>query len=125
MNFARVTSISRFILLLLAIVLVCSITVCGVYINEDLWNSIPEEYRVIIQEEFDAGQKRMVQRISDGEAATMEKLENEMGITFNEVDSAAFRELVMPIYEEMEATKGTTPGLYQTFQDIIAEMPQE
>ncbi len=99
--------------------------VCGVYINEDLWNSIPEEYRVIIQEEFDAGQKRMVQRISDGEAATMEKLENEMGITFNEVDSAAFRELVMPIYEEMEATKGTTPGLYQTFQDIIAEMPQE
>ncbi len=35
MNYARVTSISRFVLLLLAIVLVCSITVCGIYINDD------------------------------------------------------------------------------------------
>lgn len=35
MNYARVASISRFVLLLLAIVLVCSITVCGVYINDE------------------------------------------------------------------------------------------
>ena len=35
MNYARVTSISRFILLLLAIVLVCSVTVFGVYINDE------------------------------------------------------------------------------------------
>jgi len=35
MNYSRVTSISRFVLLLLAIVLVCSVTVCGIYINDD------------------------------------------------------------------------------------------
>lgn len=97
--------------------------VCGAYINEDLWNSIPEEYRTIMQEEFDAGAERMVKKISEGEAATMEKLENEMGISFNEVDSAAFRELIMPIYKSMEESKGVTPGLYDRFQEIIAEMP--
>lgn len=97
--------------------------VCGAYINEDLWNSIPEEYRTIMQEEFDAGAERMVKKITEGEAATMEKLETEMGITFNEVDSEAFKALVLPIYDEMVANKGVTPGLYERFQEIIAEMP--
>ena len=97
--------------------------VCGAYINEDLWNSIPEEYRTIMQEEFDAGAERMVKKITEGEAATMEKLETEMGITFNEVDSEAFKALVLPIYDDMVANKGVTPGLYERFQEIIAEMP--
>ena len=96
--------------------------VCGAYINVDVWNSIPEEYRTIMQEEFDAGAERMVKKISEGEAATREKLETEMGITFNEVDSAAFQELVAPIYANM---KGVTPGRYERFQEIIAGMPQE
>ena len=99
--------------------------VCGAYINVDVWNSIPEEYQTIMQEEFNEGAARMVQKISEGEAATMEKLETEMGITFNEVDSAAFQELIAPIYDKMEEEMGTTPGLYDRFQEIIAEMPAE
>lgn len=35
MNYSRVSSISRFALLVAAILLVCSMTVCGVYINDD------------------------------------------------------------------------------------------
>ncbi len=35
MNYSRVTSISRFVLLVLAIVLVCSLAVCGLYIDDD------------------------------------------------------------------------------------------
>ena len=35
MNYSRTANISRFVLLLLAIVLVCSITVGGIYINDD------------------------------------------------------------------------------------------
>ena len=97
--------------------------VCGAYINEDLWNSIPEEYRTIMQEEFDAGAERMVKKITESEAEIMAKLEAEKGITFNEVDSEAFKALVLPIYEEMVAKKGVTPGLYERFQEIIAEMP--
>ena len=97
--------------------------VCGAYINEDLWNSIPEEYRTIMQEEFDAGAERMVKKITEGEETTKAKLESEMGITFNEVDSEALKALVLPIYDEMVAKKGVTPGLYERFQEIIAEMP--
>ena len=35
MNYSRVSSITRFALLIMAILLVCSITVCGVYINDE------------------------------------------------------------------------------------------
>ncbi len=35
MNYSRAAYLSRFVLIVLAIVLVCSITVCGVYINDD------------------------------------------------------------------------------------------
>ncbi|MBQ9847847.1 MAG: protein translocase subunit SecD [Clostridia bacterium] len=35
MNYSRAASVSRFVLLFLAIVLICSVTVCGVYFNED------------------------------------------------------------------------------------------
>lgn len=95
--------------------------VCGAYINVDVWNSIPEEYRTIMQEEFTAGAERMVKNISEGEAATREKLEKEMGITFNEVDHEAFAECVAPIYENM---KGVTPGRYERFRELIANMPK-
>lgn len=97
--------------------------VCGAYINEDLWNSIPENYRTIMEEEFNAGAERMVKKITEGEETTIAKLESEMGITFNEVDSDAFKALVLPIYDEMVAKKGVTPGLYEKFQEIIASMP--
>ena len=35
MNYSRASGFARFVLLLLAIVLVCSVAVCGVYINDD------------------------------------------------------------------------------------------
>ncbi|MBR6562644.1 MAG: protein translocase subunit SecD [Clostridia bacterium] len=35
MNYSRVTSISRFVLLVLAIVLVCALAVCGLYVDDD------------------------------------------------------------------------------------------
>lgn len=95
--------------------------VCGAYISVDVWNSIPEEYQKIMQEEFTAGAEMMVKNISEGEAATREKLEKEMGITFNEVDNEAFAKTVAPIYENM---KGVTPGLYEKFKEEIANMPK-
>lgn len=95
--------------------------VCGAYINLDVYNSIPEEYRTILDEEFNKGAEEMVKAITEGEAATREKLETEMGITFNEVDVDAFKATVAPMYDNMA---GTTPGLYDRFQEIIAEMPK-
>lgn len=95
--------------------------VCGAYISVDVWNKIPAEYQTIIQEEFDNGAKEMVKNISEGESATREKLETEMGISFNEVDVEAFQATVAPIYENM---KGVTPGRYEEFKEEIANMPK-
>jgi TRAP-type C4-dicarboxylate transport system substrate-binding protein len=44
-----------------------------------------------------------------------------MGISFNDVDNAAFAELVAPIYDNM---KDVTPGLYDKFKEAIANMPK-
>lgn len=98
--------------------------VCGAYINLDVYNSIPEEYRTILQEEFDKGAEKMVKEISESEAAQMKALEEQSGIKFNEVDADAFQAKVAPIYKEMEEKKGTTPGLYDRFQELLKEMPQ-
>ena len=95
--------------------------VCGAYISVDVWNKIPEEYRTIMQEEFTKGAETMVKNISEGEEATKQKLETEMGISFNDVDNAAFAELVAPIYDNM---KDVTPGLYDKFKEAIANMPK-
>lgn len=95
--------------------------VCGAYISVDVWNKIPAEYQTIIQEEFDKGAQEMVKFISESEATTREKLEKEMGITFNEVDTEAFQKAVAPIYENMQ---GVTPGRYEEFKESIANMPK-
>lgn len=95
--------------------------VCGAYISVDVFNSMPEEYQTIVQDEFNEGAKRMVQRVTEGEAATRERLEKDYGVTFNEVDIAAFQELVAPIYDNMA---NVTPGRYERFKEIIASMPK-
>ncbi len=93
---------------------------CGVYINVDVFNAIPEEYQTIIEEEFTAGAKHMISEISNNYEATKAKLEAQ-GNKFNEVDSAAFAATVTSVYENM---KGVTPGIYQILQDELAKMPK-
>lgn len=93
---------------------------CGVYINADLFNSIPAEYQTIIQEEFTAGAKQMIGEISNNYEKTKARLEAQ-GNKFNEVDSAAFAKTVESVYANM---KGVTPGIYQILQDELAKMPR-
>ena len=92
--------------------------VCGAYISVDVWNSIPEEYQTIMQEEFSNGAQQMIKNISEGEESTRAKLE-EQGIKFNEVDNEAFAEAVKVVYENM---KGITPGRYEAMKEEIAKM---
>lgn len=93
---------------------------CGVYINIDLWNTIPKEYQDIIQEEFTNNAKDMINQISTNYDSTMKELEGQ-GIKFNDVDHDAFAAAVKPVYDNM---KGVTPGIYDTLKAEIAKMPK-
>ncbi len=88
---------------------------CGVYINIDVWNGIPENYRNIIEEEFLKGAVEGTQILSDNHAAVVAELESH-GVQFHEVDGAAFRARLAPMYVE---TAGMTPGI---FQAVFAEL---
>lgn len=96
------------------------IGVCGVYIGLDVWNDIPAEYQAIIQEEFTASGKRMVETIENSYADDMKYLE-ENGHTFNEVDIDSFAAGFGPVYDAIE---GTDPGIYDTLKAEIAKMPK-
>jgi TRAP-type C4-dicarboxylate transport system substrate-binding protein len=90
---------------------------CGVYFPLNVWETIPEEYQTIIQDEFTASAQRMIEKINSSYEETKAKLEA-TGHTFNEVDTAAFAAAVAPVYENM---KNVTPGLYDEFRAAIAE----
>ncbi len=94
---------------------------CGAYINIDVWNSIPEEYRDIIQEEFTKGAAELTQFTDDNFQTTMEKLEAEQGCHFNEVDVDAFKAVMEPEYERMVKEDGVTEGFIQQLQQLVAE----
>ena len=52
---------------------------CGAYISTKVWNSIPEEYRTIIQEEFTKGAKELTDFTNASFDETKAKLEKEQG----------------------------------------------
>jgi len=85
---------------------------CGVYISTQVWEKIPEEYRVIIAEEFAKGALEMVEIGKRDLGDVTAKLES-YGVKFNEVDKKAFTEATKSIYETFP---GLTPGIYDKLQ---------
>jgi TRAP-type C4-dicarboxylate transport system substrate-binding protein len=86
--------------------------VCGVYINSDVFNTIPAEYQAIIEEEFTAGATSMVNLISSNYDKQVAALEAK-GIMFNEVDHAAFAEACKPVYESLTGVDDDAIALLQ------------
>ena len=97
---------------------------CGAYISTKVWNSIPEEYRTIIQEEFTKGAKELTDFTNASFDETKAKLEKEQGCSFNEVDVDAFRAAVQPEYDRMVKEDGVTAGFYDQVQAILAQYRQ-
>lgn len=90
---------------------------CGVYISTTVWSSIPAKYRAIIEEEFAKGAIEGTKILSDGHANTVKELES-FGVKFNEVDGAAFRKALAPLYVEQP---GMTPGVFNAvFKELDA-----
>ena len=94
---------------------------CGAYINIDVWNSIPEEYRDIIQEEFTFGAAELTQFTDDNFQSTMEKLEAEQGCHFNEVDMDAFRAVMQVEYDRLVKEDGVDADFIPALQALVAE----
>ena len=91
---------------------------CGAYINLDLFNSIPEKYRNIIEEEFAYGAQEMIEIMNESYEQTVADLES-FGVQFNEVDTEAFSEVTKVVYENMD---GVTPGIYDMLQEELKKM---
>ena len=91
---------------------------CGVYINKDVFESIPEEYQKIIEEEFEYHAKDMTRQVIENYEVQKAELE-ELGVSFNEVDIKLFQELTRPVFDTME---GITPGIYDRLMEEIDKM---
>lgn len=76
--------------------------VCGIYINKDVFDSIPKEYQDIIVEEFTKNGEDMTSLVVNNYESQKKALEDEHGIQFNEVDHDAFQKVCMPVYDNME-----------------------
>ncbi|MEK4566664.1 TRAP transporter substrate-binding protein [Alkalihalobacillus sp. FSL R5-0424] len=68
--------------------------------SEDTWNGLTDEEKNIVKEEARASTVQHNIRWKDMVEEGVVQAEEEMGVTFNEVDQEPFRELVEPLLEE-------------------------
>ena len=89
--------------------------VSAVSISTELWDSLTEEEQTIITEEFEKGMQENLEETIKAEDEYADLLKEE-GVTFHEVDSAAFLEAAAPVYEKFPQW---TPGIYE---EILNEL---
>lgn len=90
----------------------------GAYISIDVWNTIPEKYQVIIQEEITKGADEMIASVKSSQDEITKELESK-GVKFNDVDSQAFKDATAGVYDSME---GITPGIYEKLIEELEKM---
>lgn len=91
--------------------------VSAVCISTKVWDSLTDEQRTILQEEFDAGAQDNLEQTIKLEKEYEEKLK-ELGVKFYEVDGEAFNKAVAPVYSKFPKW---TPGIYE---EIMKELTQ-
>lgn len=95
--------------------------VSAVTISKTVWDSLTEEERTILQEEFNAGAEDNLAETIKLEDEYAEKLK-EAGVTFHEVDAEAFNKAVAPVYGKFDKW---TPGIYDEIMKNLAEIREE
>jgi tripartite ATP-independent transporter DctP family solute receptor len=86
-----------------------------IIMSQSLWNSLPEEIRVIVQDV--ASEAQLVEfRIMDDARYISEKEMKASGATFTDIDINEFRETVKPIYEKYVKPGGINPELVKALQ---------
>lgn len=89
------------------------IDMSGIFIGVDFWNTIPEEYQIIIQEEITAAAERQNEAAQQIEEDYIGKLE-EAGVTFHDVDKTSFIEATKDIVLQYD--------IGQELVDTVAEV---
>lgn len=89
--------------------------VSAVTIPADLWESLSDNQRTILEEEFQKGMEENLEETIKAEDEYTELLKEE-GVTFHEVDSKAFQEATAPVFDKFEQW---TPGIYD---EILEEL---
>ena len=95
------------------------------FMAEDVYQSIPEKWRDILDEcalEFGVWEQTSC---ADDEAVQIEKMKTEDGVTWNEVDLDAFTEACAPVYDWIVEEYGANPDLHQQLVDLIADFRAE
>ena len=90
----------------------------GVYISTEVWAKIPEEYRVIIQDEFTAEADRMIARLNAKHADVVRELESN-GVQFNPVDREAFENNTVSLFGTLP---GVTMDMYRQIQTELQKI---
>jgi TRAP-type C4-dicarboxylate transport system substrate-binding protein len=89
--------------------------VSAVVISPKLWDSLTEEQRTVLEEEFQKGKEDNLAETIKLEKEYETKLK-ELGVNFHEVDADAFLKAAAPVYGKFDKW---TPGIYE---EIIKEL---
>jgi len=95
--------------------------VSAVCISKKCWDSLTDEERTIIQEEFDKGAQDNLtetQRLEDEQAQALK----DNGVTFHEVDAEAFNKAVAPVYDKFPKW---TPGIYNKIMENLTQIRED
>ena len=90
----------------------------GAFINEKVYESIPEKYRKILDEEFAQGAKDCRAASEKDESGTVEKLKS-LGVTFNDVDMDAFTKSCDKVYDWLVSDKKCSSDIHEK---LLAEL---
>lgn len=91
--------------------------ICPV-INEKLWQSMPEEYRVYIKKAMQVARYYMNWTVLEQEAKLLKQFREEYGLEIIIPDKKAFMEHALQYYNQEEFNQLWGPGMYEKIQGM-------
>lgn len=95
-------------------------TIINPTINEKLWESMPEDYKVYMKKALLIGRNYCNRLVLEQEASLLAKFQNEFGMEIIIPDKAAFMENVKKMYVKNDDIWGK--GVYEKIQNVSAEV---
>ena len=88
------------------------------FINEKLWQSMPENYRVYIKKALDVARSYQNYLVLEQEASLLGQFQSEFGMEVVVPDKAAFMDHAAKFYSQEKFDKRWGKGMYQKIQNV-------